>query len=117
MLTRRFFHHIFTPLRNFIKDSRAIGIMLILCTVLSLVLANLHATQTGYTSFWQQRAIIGGTLFHFPGTTLEWINDMLMTFFFFLVGMEIKRELTIGKLASIKKSLLPIFAAIGGMVI
>ncbi|UYQ94294.1 Na+/H+ antiporter NhaA [Chitinophaga horti] len=54
---------------------------------------------------------------HLPNSPLLWINDVLMVLFFFLVGMEIKRELTIGELSSVKKSLLPVLAALGGMLV
>ncbi|MEO8403971.1 MAG: Na+/H+ antiporter NhaA [Chitinophagaceae bacterium] len=117
MVDKGLIHHIFTPLRNFFKDSRAVGVVLILCTIISLVLANLSSTQLSYTSFWQNEIHLNTGLIHLPGTNLDWVNDMSMTFFFFLVGMEIKRELSVGELASVKKSLLPIIAALGGMVV
>ncbi len=106
----------FTPLRDFLNDSRSIGIVLIACTVLSLLLANITATSVAYTTFWTKEIHLSTHFLHLPETNLLVINDVLMTFFFFLVGMEIKRELTIGELASIKKSLLPVLAAFGGMV-
>jgi len=109
-------HHILTPIRAFLNDSRAIGVILISCTIISLMLSNMDATQAGFTSFFQHKLPVSAWLVHVPDTPLGWINDVLMTFFFFLVAMEIKRELTIGELASIKKSLLPVLAALGGMV-
>ncbi len=109
-------NRLFVPLRAFFKDSRNIGIILILSTVLSMLLANLSFTTTGYIAFWAKEIHTGITFLHLPETYLLFVNDVLMTFFFFLVGMEIKRELTIGELASIKKSLLPAIAALGGMV-
>lgn len=109
-------HHILTPIRAFLNDSRAIGVILISCTIISLMLSNMYATQAGFTSFFQLKLPVSAWLVHVPDTPLGWINDVLMTFFFFLVAMEIKRELTIGELASIKKSLLPVLAALGGMV-
>lgn len=109
-------NRLFVPLRAFFKDSRNIGIILILSTILSLLLANLSFTTTGYIAFWAKEIHIGITFLHLPETYLLFVNDVLMTLFFFLVGMEIKRELTIGELASIKKSLLPAIAALGGMV-
>ena len=109
-------NRLFVLLRAFFKDSRNIGIILILSTILSLLLANLSFTTTGYIAFWAKEIHIGITFLHLPETYLLFVNDVLMTFFFFLVGMEIKRELTIGELASIKKSLLPAIAALGGMV-
>lgn len=71
--------------------------------------------QHSYLHFWHIETPI--PFLHLPKDIHTWVNDALMTIFFFLVGMEIKRELTIGELASIKKSMLPAFAAIGGMVI
>lgn len=112
----KFHEKLFTPLRDFFADSRAIGILLIACTVLSLILSNLHATSASYTAFWLKQVHFGINFLHLPETNLLVINDILMTFFFFLVGMEIKRELTIGELASVKKSMLPVLAAFGGMV-
>lgn len=108
--------HILNPLRNFLKDSRAVGIILILCTVLSLVLANLPATSTAYTAFWQTETHFFKGILHLPENLVGWINDAFMAVFFFLVAMEIKRELAIGELSSIRKSLLPVVAAIGGMI-
>lgn len=107
---------IFSPLRDFFADSRAIGIVLISCTALSLVLSNWSATSIAYTKFWENEFHWFTYFLHLPETNLLFVNDVLMTFFFFLVGMEIKRELTIGELASLQKSLLPVFAALGGMV-
>jgi NhaA family Na+:H+ antiporter len=110
------------PLQEFIHDSRAIGIILLLSTTISLALANMGGGSS-YIHFWE---------FHFDNTTnhhthfgilslpnspLVIINDFLMAFFFFLAGMEIKREILQGELASFKKSILPIVAAVGGMII
>ncbi|MES1223530.1 MAG: Na+/H+ antiporter NhaA [Bacteroidota bacterium] len=108
-------HHIITPLRDFLADSRAGGIVLILCTVTSLTLANLKGSGGSYINFWQ--TAIHFQVIHLPETYLLWVNDVLMTLFFFLVAMEIKRELTTGELASVKKSLLPVVGAFGGMVV
>ncbi len=111
------FYKIFSPIRDFINDSRATGIILIACTVLSLLFSNLGFSQHLYTGFWERTIhITGNSSIHLPESNLLIINDILMTLFFFLVGMEIKRELTIGELASIRKSLLPVLAALGGMI-
>ncbi|MGO4288023.1 Na+/H+ antiporter NhaA [Chitinophaga sp. RAB17] len=110
-----------SPIHQFLKDSRAVGIVLIVCTLLSMILAN-SAVQTDYVGFWntlfdpagghhyQYRAL------HLPNSYLLWINDGMMVLFFFLVGMEIKRELTVGELSSVRKSILPVLAAVGGML-
>jgi NhaA family Na+:H+ antiporter len=103
------------PLLEFINDSRAIGVVLLVNTLLSLLVTNVFP-GAGFPAFWN----IEFNFFHawhLPHTLLHWINDFLMAFFFFLAGMEIKREMTEGELSSLKKSLLPVFAAIGGMVV
>lgn len=102
-----------SPIYQFLHDSRAIGIILICCTIVSLVLANTGSSQA-YLSFWDTPLHL--PVGHLPHTLLHWINDGLMVPFFFLVGMEIKRELTTGELSSVRKSALPVIAAIGGMV-
>jgi Na+:H+ antiporter, NhaA family len=102
-----------SPLLEFIHDSRAVGVMLIICTVVSLLISN-SAWGNSYTSFWNSEIHLGNSL---PHTIIHWINDGLMAIFFFQVGMEIKREILCGELASFKKSILPIAGAIGGMII
>lgn len=109
-------HPIFTPIRDFFNDSRSGGIILITCTIVSIMLSNLGFTQDVYRSIWENQIRLPLSFIHLPVSSREWINDVLMTFFFLFVGMEIKRELTIGELKSVKKSLLPVLAALGGMV-
>lgn len=104
-----------SPIQEFIKDSRAVGITLLVCTIVSLVLAN-SQWKDAYVHFMEKETHILPFL-HLPHSILHWINDGLMTLFFFLVGMEIKRELLIGELSSIKKASLPIAAALGGMLV
>ncbi len=104
-----------SPIQEFIKDSRAVGITLLVCTIVSLLLAN-SQWKEAYVHFMEREVHILPFL-HLPHSILHWINDGLMTLFFFLVGMEIKRELLIGELSSIKKASLPIAAALGGMVV
>lgn len=101
--------------REIIEDSRSLGIILALCTGLSLILSNTEKSLP-YVDFWN-------TEIHFtefivlPHSLLHWINDGLMSIFFFLAGLEIKRELLEGELKEPQKTLLPVFAAIGGMLI
>ena len=120
---RKFFRHFIDPLTAFIHDSRAIGITLLSCTILSLCLANFSITSETFTHFWHM-SFDGTAEHHFhasflslPNSPLVIINDLLMAFFFCLAGMEIKREMVNGELSSFKKSLLPIAAAIGGMIV
>ncbi len=104
-----------SPIQEFIKDSRAVGITLLACTILSLVLAN-SSVSANYIQLIETEFHFPSWL-HLPHSILHWINDALMALFFFLVGMEIKRELLIGELSSVKKAALPIAAALGGMVV
>ena len=106
---------IMSPIRYFFNDSRAVGVLLIFCTLLSLALANSGIGET-YRSLWH-KDLMPGISMHFPENLSRWINDLLMSFFFLLAGMEIKRELLTGELSSFKKAILPFGAALGGMLI
>ena len=111
------------PLITFIHDSKSIGIILLLATAVSILLANINGISSTYISIFHWS--IDGTnhhafdwgIFHLPNSVLVIINDLFMAAFFFLAGMEIKRELVTGELSSIKQSILPVVAAIGGMLI
>lgn len=92
---------------EFFKSEKSAGIILIICSIISLVLANSFISHS-YINFWQTNIISKPLEF--------WINDGLMTIFFLLVGLEIEREIYIGELSNLKKSLLPVFAAVGGML-
>ncbi len=95
-------------LTTFLESEKAGGILLLLCAILSMMAAN-ASFSLGYQHFWHT------TLFTKP---IEfWINDGLMTIFFLQVGLEIEREIYIGELKDFKKSLLPVLAAFGGMLV
>jgi Na+:H+ antiporter, NhaA family len=115
ILRRIIRNRLISPIQDFIKDSRAVGITLLACTIISLLLANSN-WSTSYLQLIEKEIQLSPAL-HLPHSILHWINDALMAVFFFLVGMEIKRELLIGELSSIKKAALPVAAAIGGMVV
>jgi Na+:H+ antiporter, NhaA family len=106
---------IFSPIRYFINDSRAVGIVLIVSTIVSLFLAN-SFIGTGYRNFWVNEMHASASL-HLPANYLEWINNFLMGIFFLMAGTEIKRELMEGELSSFKKAVLPFGAALGGMLV
>ena len=92
---------------NFLSSEKSGGIILLCCTVFSLLMANSFLSQN-YQHLWHL------SLFYQP---IEfWINDGLMTIFFLQVGLEIEREIYVGELNNIKKSLLPVLAALGGML-
>ncbi len=94
--------------KEFYESEKTGGIILIFCTILSLSIAN-SIFQSSYISLWQSK-IANISIEH-------WINDGLMAIFFLLVGLELKRELYVGELSKVKNALLPVIAAIGGMLI
>ena len=104
-----------SPLRYFIKDSRTVGVILIICTLVSIILANSHFGLS-YRNFWNNEIHLSASM-HLPGSWLNWINDFLMGIFFLMAGTEIKRELMEGELSTFKKAILPFGAALGGMMV
>ncbi|HRG19129.1 MAG TPA: Na+/H+ antiporter NhaA [Flavobacterium lutivivi] len=94
--------------RDFFESEKVGGLILIGCTLLSLFLANSNFSEN-YIHFWHTD-INGHSLEH-------WINDGLMAIFFLLIGLELEREVYIGELSDLKKATLPIFAALGGMIV
>lgn len=115
---------VFQPLRDFFKLSSAGGILLVIAAIAALIVANtdLYATYDYilhkiYFRIGFDRPGYGGFNFEIRKTVLHWINDGFMAVFFFLVGLEIKRELTSGELSSRSRALLPFLAAAGGMAV
>lgn len=99
--------------RDFITSSTAGGVILLAVTVAALAWANSAAAS--YFALWETNVSLSFGGFSLVKTLHHWINDGLMVIFFFMVGLEIKREIAVGELASFKKALLPILAAVGGM--
>lgn len=114
--------YLINPISHFVHNSKSVGIVLLACTAISLLVANWNWAAQSYLHFWhysfsgldQHHVEIG--FLSLPNSPLLLINDGLMAVFFFLAGMEIKREMLEGQLSSIKQSLLPVFGAIGGML-
>jgi NhaA family Na+:H+ antiporter len=104
------------PFQEFLHQESSGGILLLGLTVLALIWAN-SPWADSYNALWQTKLTIGTSNFYLSKTLLQWINDGLMAIFFFVVGLEIKREVLVGELASTKKATLPIAAAIGGMLL
>ena len=99
------------PIRDLAESGKLAGLLLIVATVLSISLANSGRAES-YLSIWHME--IGFDFLH--ESVLHWINDGLMAIFFFLIGLEIKRELQEGELAEKEKAILPVLAALGGMI-
>ncbi len=99
------------------------SVVLIVCTVLALICANIPGVKDVYFSFWQNEVSFSIGNFNLfshgghPMSLMEVINDFLMAIFFLSVGLEIKREILVGELSSMKKAMLPIIGACGGMLV
>ena len=116
-----FARNVFFSARRALSHHATGGNVLMLATLLALIVANIPGINNIYNDFWQQemRLQIGDfNIFSHAGhpmTVLQFINDALMAIFFFNIGLEIKREILVGELSSIRQALLPIMGAIGGM--
>jgi len=104
------------PLAKFIKLETSSSIILFLATISALVLANSPLSES-FLGFWNNYITISLPGLELSKPVIKWINDGLMVIFFFLIGLEIKRELVAGELNDFKKASLPLFAAIGGMIL
>ncbi len=93
--------------QRFVESEKSGGILLLVCTAASLFAAN-SVIGAQYLGFWKTE-LLGLSIEH-------WINDGLMAIFFLMIGLELERELYVGELSQIRNALLPIFAAIGGMI-
>lgn len=101
---------------EFTESEQASGILLIACTVISISIANSVFGQR-YLDFWHMKVGFEAGGMDLKYSVEHWINDGFMAVFFLLIGLEIERELYIGELSDLKNASLPIFAAVGGMII
>ncbi|MCA5920638.1 Na+/H+ antiporter NhaA [Pectobacterium brasiliense] len=105
-----------TMIRRFIQLDAAAGVMLMMATVLALTFANWSVTAAGYQQFLMMPVEMRFGALEINKNLLLWINDGLMAVFFLLIGLEVKRELIEGSLASRQQAMLPLAAAVGGMM-
>ncbi len=110
------FDSVLTPLEEFIHRQTTSGILLMLCAVVALYLANSQWNEA-YHHLLEMPFTIGVPGFELSMSLHHWINDGLMALFFFVVGLELKREILVGELADPKQAVFPIVAAIGGMLV
>ena len=110
------FDRVLTPLEDFIHRQTTSAILLMLCAVVALYLANSRWSKA-YHHLVKMPFTIGFPDYFLSMSLHHWINDGLMALFFFVIGLELKREILIGELADPKQALLPITAAVGGMLI
>lgn len=107
---------ILSPFQKFVNLQSSTGILLLATTIIALVWANSPLAES-YTALWDYELGIVTEGFELKKPLLLWVNDGLMAIFFFLIGLEIKREFLIGELNTTKKIMFPLFGAIGGIVI
>ncbi len=110
------FDRVLTPLDEFIHRQTTSGMLLMLCAVLALALANSPWSES-YQHLIHTPLSIGAGGWLLQKSLLHWINDGLMALFFFVVGLELKREILVGELSELRHAALPIAAAIGGMLV
>ena len=109
------FSKISTPFEDFLHAQTTTGLVLMFMTVVALILANSPLSEL-YAHFFHTKIDLTIGTWKLSHTIHHWINDGLMAIFFFIIGLEIKREILVGELSNVKVALLPILAAIGGMV-
>jgi NhaA family Na+:H+ antiporter len=104
------------PFKWFFKLEAASGLVLLIAAIIALVISNSNFSELYFSSL-EQYLFIGINNFGLKLSVHHWINDLLMAIFFFFVTLEIKREFIQGELSNLKKALLPIIGAVGGMMI
>jgi Na+:H+ antiporter, NhaA family len=103
-------------LREFIHDEAFGGILLLVCALVALLWAN-SPWGAAYDALWSTELTLGTVQFHLTESLRHWVNDGLMAIFFFVVGLEIKREVLAGELSSPRQAALPAIAAVGGVLV
>ena len=103
------------PFQDFAHKQSSGGILLIIATAVALVWANSPWGES-YASLWQTKLTVGIGDVSLSKDLTHWINDGLMAVFFLVVGLEIKREVLVGELSSLRGAALPVVAAVGGAV-
>jgi NhaA family Na+:H+ antiporter len=110
------FDRVLTPLEQFIHRQTTSGILLMVCAVVALAVAN-SPWHAGYEKFLHKPVSIGFSTAVMSLSIHHWINELLMALFFLVIGLELKRELLVGELSTPRQALLPVMAAIGGMLV
>ncbi len=111
----KLFGAIITPFERFLRQTTSGGIILVFMTICTLLIANSPWEQE-FHYFWERPVSISFDFWILALPIREWINEGLMALFFFVIGLELKREILVGELSSLKNAILPVAGAIGGMV-
>lgn len=110
------YNYLLQPIARFIKDETTAGMLLFLSALAALILANSPWSEA-YHHLWEYKFSIGFADHQISKSLHHWINDGLMAIFFFVIGLELKREIVGGELSNIRSAMFPIMAAIGGIVV
>jgi len=105
-----------TPFEEFIHRQTTTGVLLITCAIIALIIAN-TPLYDAYQHLLHQKISLQAGSWKIEHSVHHWINDGLMAVFFFVVGLEIKREVLVGELSNMKNAILPVLGAIGGMLV
>ncbi len=108
------YRRVFQTAQNFMQVEAASGVVMLVAAIAALIWAN-SPWWDSYFNFWHTHVFVEANLFDIHLDLREWVNDALMTIFFFVVGLEIKRELVHGELSNPRRALLPAAGALGGM--
>ena len=104
------------PFKWFFQLEAASGLVLLIAAIIALVVSNSNLSELYFNTL-EQYLFVGINNFGLKLSVHHWINDLLMAIFFFFVTLEIKREFIQGELSNLKKAMLPIIAAVGGMLL
>ena len=107
---------ILSPFQQFVKTESLAGLLLFGATIVALIWANSPFGEI-YQDLWQKKIGVSFQAFELEKPLILWINDGLMAVFFFVIGLELKRELIIGEINTIKKAVFPLVAALGGVLV
>ena len=103
------------PVTRFMRVEAAGGLALVAAALVGLIWVNL--ADASYHSFWGTHLSVDLSIVHLDLTLTEWVNDLLMAFFFLVVSLEIKREFAHGELSDRRRAALPVISAVGGMIV
>lgn len=110
------FKQVVTPIEEFLHQETSSGVLLMICVAVALLIANSPLFPI-YDELLHTKFSVGTEKYYISQSIQHWINDGLMAIFFFVIGLEVKREFLIGELSNLRQAILPISAAIGGMAV
>jgi Na+:H+ antiporter, NhaA family len=114
--TKEIAKQVLNPFEQFLKRQSSAGILLLVAAIIAMIWSNSPYSAV-YFDIWDTELTLGNGAFRVSESLLHWVNDGLMALFFFVVGLEIKREVMAGELSSIKDIVMPLTAAVGGMAV